>query len=251
MSETETHTRHNIIYDNQSQVEIPATEGLILGKKIYGNYPHSFGSYMIVGKRGIGKTVFAMKSLFEALLRLGYSKDEAWEIVLESVRFDIPSVVSYLQEAVDTGEKKVALIWDDARVFASGSQYFLQMKMVNKLSGLMDTIRTAVCNVILTCPSSQGLLKFLTSYDDFLIKINYDSERGGTYRIAKAYLWSVLPAGQKRIYKKWFDFYSCYLPKAVYDRYQVMRENALKTILSDIDTIMRTEEKNNRRAGHR
>lgn len=244
MSEKKSHIPRNIIYGNQNQIEIPEGKGLILGKKIYSSYPDGFNSFMITGKRGIGKSVYAMKSLHEALIRLGYNSDDAWEIVLESIQFDIPSVVKYLQEAVRKKEKKVALIWDDTRVFASGSQYFLQMKMVNKLSGLMDTIRTAVSNVLLTCPSSKGLLSVLTSYDDYLIKIKY-SDRGGWYRVAKGYLWSVLPSGSKRIYKKFYDDYSCYLPEAVFKRYSVMREDALKTVLKDLDQIMKHEGKKN------
>jgi hypothetical protein len=109
----------------------------------------------------------------------------------------------------------------------------------------MDVIRSALCTVILTCPSDKGLLGILTSYDQYQIRISYSIDNpGGTWmRTAKGYIWNTLPSGQKRIYKKYIDEYSCYLPNDVYEKYAKIRMDALKGILVDIDKLLKEEKK--------
>jgi len=198
------------------------------------SYPNGFNSFMVVGRRGIGKTAYSLLALHSALVELGMSNIKAWDVALKSLKFSIPSVISYLKDAVDRDEKKICLIWDDARIFAGGSQYHLNMKLVSKLSGMLDSVRTAVCTLILTCPSSSGLLGILKSYDDFLIKVHY-SHDGGFRRVSKGYLWSSLPSGSKRIYHKFDDNFSCRLPDWIYKRYMVERKNALRDVLVDLE----------------
>jgi hypothetical protein len=207
---------------------------LVLTKKIVQSYPDSFTSFMVIGKRGIGKSAYSLRALHDAYVILGYSDKEAWDKALDSLKFSIPDVVRYLKHCVDTDEKEVCLIWDDTRVFASGSQYHLQMKMVNKLIGLLDTVRTAICCLILTCPSPKGLLSILKTYDDYLVKIKH-SDRGGYYRVATGYIWTTLPAGQRRIYTKFRDNFSCYLPVDVYNRYMGIRKQALADVLIELE----------------
>lgn len=210
---------------------------LVLSKKIIQSYPDGFQSFMVIGRRGIGKSSYSLRALHDALVDMGYDDETSWNMSLDSIKFKISDVCSYLLNAVNSDDKKIALVWDDLRVFASGSQYQLQMKLVNKLIGLLDTVRTAVSILILTCPSPKGLLSVLQSYDDYLIKIRH-CERGGYYREATGYLWTTLPSGQRRIYTKFRDSYNCRLPNWVYDEYMVQRKQALRDALVGIDQLI-------------
>ena len=166
-------------------------------------------------------------------MKLGFSNNEAWDKSLECLKFSIKDVILYLSEAVDDDVRKLSLIWDDVGIHASGSKYFLNMKLVDQLKGVMDSVRTATVSLILTAPSTAGLLSMLKNYDDFMVKINY-SDRGGFYRCGHGYLWNTLPSGQKRVYKKFIDEFSCYLPKKIYDRYVVLRKDALRNVLGKL-----------------
>ena len=206
---------------------------LVLTKKMMAAYPNSFVSFMVVGRRGIGKSVYSLLAVHDAYVNLGYDEKEAWDLALNSIKFSIADVVSYLEEATINDTKHLCLIWDDVRVHASGSSYHLNMKLVSKLTGVLDTVRTVLNCLILTCPSPKGLLSVLQSYDDYLVKIRY-SDRGGWYRESTGYLWSTLPSGQKRIYTKFKDKYLCYLPNEIYNRYMVVRKKALKDALDQL-----------------
>jgi len=211
---------------------------LVLTKKIYQSYPQGFCSFSVLGRRGIGKSSYSLRALHDCFVMMGYSDNQAWREALSCLKFKIVDVVAYLKDAVDRDEKKVALIWDDARIFAGGSQYFLQMKMVNKLTGMLDAIRTAISCLILTCPSQQGLLSILKFYDDFMVKIKY-SESGGFNRVATGYLWTTLPSNQRRVYTKFRDSFSCRLPNWVYEDYMVKRKSALKEILVELEETVK------------
>jgi hypothetical protein len=208
--------------------------GLILANKIYGVIPNGFASYFVCGSRGIGKSAYSLKVLHEVFLRLGYSDDDAWTESLNCIKFSIPDVIKYLQDAVKTDSKKIALLWDDVRVFGGSTQYFINMRLVDKLKGMLDTMRTAVNCVILTCPNTQGLLGILKSYDDYQIAVKY-SEKGGWYRRAVGYLWTSLPSGKRLVYKKFEDSFSCYLPNHVFEIYNAQRKKALADILVDLE----------------
>lgn len=210
--------------------------GLVLAKKISGCVPDSFSSFYILGKRGIGKSSYALKVLHEVFMSppLNYLDEPAWSEALNCLQFTIGDVVTYLSKLSNRNEKAVCLLWDDLRVFASGSKYFTDMKLVQRLIGMFDSIRTVTNCVLLTCPSMEGTLSFLRSYDDYMIKIGYGAE-GGWNRVASGYLWSTLPSGKKLVYKKFVDNYSCHLPNWVYGKYMVRRRKVLKDALVDLN----------------
>ena len=214
---------------------------LVLTKKILQAYPNGFNSFIITGKRGIGKSSYSLKALHDVNIDMGMSNIAAWDASLMSLKFTIPEIITYLKTAVDSDEKRVCLIWDDTRIFASGMKYHLNMKLIDKLSGLLDYIRTSLCTLIMTCPSTSGLLGVLKSYDDFLVKIHYSND-GGFNRVSKGYLWNTLPSGQKRVYHKFTDTYNCRLPNWVYKRYMTQRQAAFKTILVDVEHIVKEKE---------
>jgi len=214
---------------------------LILTKRMLGADPATFFSIMITGRRSIGKTSYSLKGTHDFFIERGETDNNAWRMSLDSLKFSITDVVDFIQDALNQEIKKPVLIWDDCRVYAAGSQYQLNMKRVAKLAGLMDVIRTCISNVILTCPSSSGLLGILKSYDDYFAKIHHTKE-GGYNREAHGYVWSSLPSGKRLIYRKYVDKYSCYLPQWVYDKYMKSRMDAMKELLKDINKLEDIEE---------
>ena len=214
---------------------------LILTKKILQSYPNGFNSFIVTGRRGIGKSTYSLTALHAVYMERGMSNTAAWDASLNSLKFTIPEIITYLKSALEADEKQICLIWDDTRIFGSGMKYHLNMKLIDKLSGLLDYIRTSLCSLIMTCPSTSGLLGVLKSYDDYEVKIHYTRE-GGFNREAKGYLWSTLPSGQKRIYHKFTDSYSCRLPNWVYKRYMAKRKEAFKTIIVDVEHVIKERE---------
>jgi hypothetical protein len=194
--------------------------------------PNDFQSFFITGCRNIGKTTYALVCSASVYEMLGHSKKESWELSLGSLCFSIPEVVAYLKEGLD--DKKALLIWDDTRVHASGSVYFTNIRLVQQLIRLFDSIRTCCNNILLTAPSTKGLLTFLNTYDDYEVKVHLSPD-GGLYRLAKGYKWTTTPAGQRRVYKKFRDNYVCRMPNDIYIRYMKRRKDATKEAIFGVE----------------
>jgi len=195
--------------------------------------PKTFFSITVTGRRSIGKTAYSLIASKNFYVERGATENQAWNMALDSLKFSINDVIDFLEDARNKKIKKPILIWDDVRVHASGTQYHLNMKRVAKLASLMDVIRTCVSNVILTCPSSSGLLGVFKTYDDHFAKIHY-SEKGGYHRIALGYVWSTIPSGKRLVYSQFRDKYSCYLPTWVYKKYMDSRDIAVDVLLTEI-----------------
>ncbi len=215
---------------------------LVLANKIYNLHnKNNFSSFTVLGDRDIGKSTYSLKATQGAFMKIGYDYDEAWRLSLECIKFSIPQVVEYLKDALTGDEKKLVLVWDDVRIFAAGSQYFLNLKLYNELIGLLDSIKVAINCLILTCPSVQGILGVLKSYDDFQIKIKPARGIGADYRIAKGYKWDTLPSGQRRIYSKFKDTFYCRVPDPWYSIYYKMRKQASMDKVLGVEKAMETD----------
>ncbi len=194
----------------------------VVSKKIYYAYKtNGFFSAVVQGRRGVGKSSYALTIMHDLFVYMGHEDSVAWQMAIDRMLYNISDIVSFIENS--SGDKKEAVFtWDDASVFGGNLRYFSHMKEVNLLSSLMDTIRSSVGGVLLTCPSQFGLLKFLRRYDNYIIDISYGFE-GGWNRIAKGYLKCSLPSGKGLVYYKFSDFYSAYLPKKVYALYMEKR----------------------------
>ena len=194
----------------------------VVSKKIFYSYKQNgFFSAIVQGKRGIGKSSYALTIMHDVFVYMGYDDETAWQMAIDRMLYNISDIVNFIEQS--NGDKKEACFtWDDAGVYGNALAYFSRMKEVNLLSSLMDTIRSSVGGVLLTCPSQFGLLKFLRRYDNYLIEIIYNPV-GGWNRIAKGYLKHSLPSGKVYIYPKFTDYYSAYLPKKVYAKYMEKR----------------------------
>lgn len=227
---------------NDDNISNDGYSGPILGRKIYrAAKGRGFFSGLISGPRNIGKSSYALKSLHAALVALGYSDAEAWEICLQSIKFKLIDVVHFLEAAALKDSREVCLIWDDCRISGSGSVYFTNPRLVQRLIAVLDTVRTSLSSLLLTAPSSDGLLGALRSYDDYILKVSYGS--GGWYRVGKGYIMRSLPSGKKMIYRSFVDEYSCRLPNAIFVRYDQMRKDALRDALKNLKKAAKDEDK--------
>lgn len=211
----------------------------VSSKKIIGSYnTNGFFSAVIEGKRGIGKSSYALHVLHNIYSSLGYDDVVAWDMTLDRTLFTIPEIVTFLRNASNTGRREVAFIWDDAGVYGSNLRWFTHVKEVHLLQSLMDTIRSSVNGVLMTAPSQFSLLKFLRRYDNHLIQIVYDEPRGHWYRIAKGYQKYTLPSGKVLIFHRFNDYYYCRLPQKIYDRYMQKREAYNTSNIENLEDLM-------------
>ena len=224
---------------------------LILSKKIATAIKNNkFLSFVIIGDRNIGKSTYALIALYEAFMILAddpYAEDECWDKALECIKFKIPDVTEYLKEGTEQYKKdrtkKPALVWDDMRKYASGTQYFLDKDLYNEISGLLDTIKIPINVFIGTCPSMKGVMGILQDYDSYQINIGY-STRGGMHRLAKGFLWKTSPMGQRTLYPKFKDTFRCRLPTDIWNKYEKDRIGASEQSISALEKI---EQKKNLR----
>ena len=200
---------------------------LILAKRILKAHPNGFVGAIVEGRRGIGKSSYCLKSMYEVYkAHLGCSTEDAWEAALSNTLFDVDDVIKKLGKAADDNEVVLAWTWDDCGVGGSNMLWMIEYHKVNVLKALMDTVRSVATGVLLNCPNREGILKMLRSYDDYLVDIH---KLDGHYsRVARGYNIYKLPSGMRRVYKNFEDKYSCHLPNWVFDKYEVTRNSYTK-----------------------
>lgn len=214
---------------------------LVATTRILGSYKNNgFFSAIVEGKRGIGKSSYALKVLYNVFCSKGYSETDAWEMALDRTFYAIPDIVNFLDQSSKKTPHEIAFIWDDAGVFASKLRWFTHYKEAHLIQALLDTIRGSVSGIIMTCPNQQQLFNFIRRYDDYLIRIRY-AKHGQWGRVATGYVKRSLPSGQMRVYKKFEDEYSCYLPKWVYDKYMVKRESYNADNIQNIKDMLKPQ----------
>jgi hypothetical protein len=208
--------------------------GFVLAKKIVKAHPNGFVGAVVEGKRAIGKSSYCIKVMKEVYQNLYDCGDnEAYQLALDHILFDMDDVVRTLHEARQKDSMIPVVTWDDAGVHGSNLQWFINMRGVQELKSITDTVRTAVTGLLLNCPDREGLAKVLRGYNDFLVTI---TKIDTPYlRSARGYNVYKLPSGMKRIYRNFDDRYSCYLPNWVYDKYMEQRNRYLDKALIAVE----------------
>lgn len=208
--------------------------GFILAKKIIKAHPNGFVGAVIEGKRGIGKSSYCIKVKKEVYQHFyDCSDDTAWQFALDNTLFTLMDVVKTLRTSRKKKEMLPVVTWDDAGVHGSSIQWFINMKGIQEMKAITDTVRTATTGFLLNCPDREGLTKTLRGYNDYLVTI---TRLDGYYlRSARGYNIYKLPSGMKRVYRNFDDRYSCHLPNWVYDKYQIKRDKYLDDALAAID----------------
>ena len=236
--DAETHFNFGMDADTDPDVTLDPEKGMYLSKMIASTIRNKgFRSFMIIGDRNIGKSTYALVALHEAFLILGDDEITAWTKALSCIKFNVDAVTSYLNKGVEMYEtdktKLPALCWDDLRKYASALTFFSNRELYGEISGLLDTIKIPLNVFIGTCPSVQGIMNIIRSYDGYQINIGY-SKKSGRYRDAKCYLWKTSPMGQKTLYPKWVDTFFCRLPNWVWKDYELDRVAASKQSIAAV-----------------
>ena len=201
---------------------------------------------IITGERGVGKTSYSLQTLYLVFRKLGYDKEEAWQMSLDRCLYTIPDIVDFLEQS-NKKKHKDCFIWDDAGVFAGGVRWYTHYKEMVLLESVSDVLRNMVYGLLLTVPDIRTLTRRLRSYDDYIIKIYYPKPKSKgekfdpNLRHARVYKKGMSPIGQVNLSKKYYDSFNIMLPDWVYKKYQAKRNkyglNDLKQLkkLSKID----------------
>jgi len=217
-------------------------DGLLITRRVLGSHPYGFTGALVTGKRGVGKSCYALIIMHEIFVFLGYEpKYEAWNMALDHCLFNIEDIIKVLEDASVSDTKKRVLCWDDVGVHASPGRWFTDLKTVVRLKGITDMIRECTCGLIMTTPTQTGILNFLRSYDDLIIQISYDM-RGGYYRNAKIYRKYALPSGKRLVYHLGTDHFSAYLPIWLFKKYCKKRHDCWVRLVDELKASVASKE---------
>lgn len=221
-------------------------------------HPNGFAGYVIQGERGLGKSMYAYKTMAKTYRMLGEYRDwESGELV--RVTNELESYQAALQHMIFSPDDLIRLIdynicneyitpvicLDDATVHFNSYLFFVDMHTVILLKGMFDTIRTVLTGLLMTCPKRRNLLRFLQDYDDYKIEIKKVPGNVALDRFARCYQFNYYPDDRKyRVVIPFQDKYSCFVPDgrvypdwSPYDKYMEKRKAYLKIITEKIKVV--------------
>ena len=233
------------IYDNAGVDTNTGIESRTIKSILYARKTNGLYSQIITGKRGIGKSSYALQVLFRIFRTLGYDVETSWNMSLERILYKVPEVVDFLDKSSDN-EFKDIFIWDDAGVFAGGVRWLTDQKEMVLIESICDTLRDCVYGVLFTVPDQRTLSRRIRTYDDYLVRIHqlkhdekkYFNGDTSTLRVARLYKKTITPASQVRIFKQYYDTYDVMLPHWVYEKYKQKRHRYTKENIRDLKRLL-------------
>ena len=192
-----------------------------------------FNSIIIYGKQGAGKSIYAIKVVYDMLRRLGLVPKEGTsrEVYKRYLVFSARQFMGKLRSA--RGERLPALIWDDAGVHGSSYLFFTDIFLAKALGDLFRVARTRVANILFTTPSPRDLLKPFRSYDTIIV---YVHEIDDVWSRAHIYQLRLLPSGDVRIFKKAMEDFRRRL--RTYNDYLTLRDRYVEEALDMLEQLM-------------
>ncbi|MEM4913402.1 MAG: hypothetical protein QW579_04290 [Desulfurococcaceae archaeon] len=164
--------------------------------------------YLIYGRRGAGKSTYALMSadIMERML----GNDGVCCVDMNNVIFAVDELIDRVKSVSHRLEKHKStdyelrlpyLIIDDAGVYFSKYISRYKVKATHAVVALLDVLRIIASNVVLTTPDYEHVLKAMREdLDTYFIEISrYDGE------YSKAEFWStpiIVPIGNRRIYRR-------------------------------------------------
>lgn len=223
---------------------------LMLGNRILkAEKRNGFIGCITKGARGYGKSMYNLKCMAYAHYKInGCNETDAWNSALEGFIFTPDDLIKMVEQNIDNDE--VSLVWciDDAAVHFSNLLFFINLYKSALMNATFDTIRTVVRALLVNCPEKHRLMSALRNYDDYEVTI-YRGIEGGYNRRAVGIKWYSLPSGQRKFRKEFEDYFSCYVPKWIYDKYIVKRKMYLKEISEELKILQqKIETKRQRKA---
>jgi len=222
-------------------------------KKIIQSHPDGFLQAVIDGARGSGKTAFCMHTMREVYQYLyGVDRVEAWNIILgigaysnetPKILFTMRNVIDALKqlENIDMSANKIiqsqrdnmipVLTWDDAGMHGGRLKVLIDMKAVDKLSGVMDTARDVVSGFLINVPEKESLLSAIRRYKDApWVHIGYRAGEGAVKydRQGVVRKFRIDGRGTHRSYIDMKVNFSCYVDKWVYSEYKIKKVQAVQ-----------------------
>lgn len=231
--------RNAAIYDKsgiKKMVDIdPGIESRTIKAILHARKNNGLYSQIITGKRGIGKSSYALQVLFRIFRTLGFEVEESWNMALDRILYKVPDVVDFLDSASEK-EYKDIFIWDDSGVFAGGVRWFTHQKEMVLIESICDTLRDCVYSVLFTVPDQRTLSRRIRTYEDYLVRIHrlkqdeqkYFNGDTSNLRVARLYKKTITPASQVRVYKQYYDTFDVMLPHWVYEKYKEKRHRYTK-----------------------
>jgi hypothetical protein len=205
-----------------------------LAKQYFRKGKLGFTSATITGERRIGKTMYAMQTVYQICRYEGQTKPNAWTSALNAIVFSMDELVKVIKRHSYYNRRRF-LIWDDSGVAGSGLLYRYNMDNAALLKALMDTVGTRVRLMMLTCPDDQGLLKFLRRYQDYLVNIEeYHQNFGYNGRLATV-LKPYRKKNQARAWRRaWSDEFNVKIEQWVFDKYVKIRDSYSDRIIKEL-----------------
>lgn len=236
-----------------------------LPKLIVRKHPMGYVGANVRGARGAGKTAFCMHTGRQVYQYIdGITRDDAWEKLLgvgnyrkekAKILFSMSDVIDSL-EILDNIDFKNILewqkdntipcyIWDDAGMHGGRYKFFTDVKTVEHLQGLTDTIRFVVTGFLINSPEISGLLSFLREYkDQKVISINHRAEGDTKYgRRASIKGYKEDRRGRFILAREGSTDFSCYVDKWAYSEYSRMKAKAIIENIHKIKQLVKTEKK--------
>ena len=208
-------------------------EEFVVTKKILrAHRQEEYESFYLVGRKGVGKTTFAVKIVTQIYMTLyKLSEDDAYKEALKVLFFDMNDVISFLKKY--SGEQQTVMIWDDIRAHMSGYAVKAKPREAHEVLALMDTARDSVCGFISTSPSVKGVASFLKQEQGWLCVIRKD--RNHNWRVCKGYLRFEIPSGTMRHTPRFQDFFYKMLPDWVYHEVKEKRRHYKEIAVKNIE----------------
>jgi len=207
---------------------------LILTRKIRSAYRrYDFESAFIIGQQGYGKTTYAMLVLYEL-----YGD---WDKVLEHVVFDPREVMPKFKEALKTGKRVKAVVFDDAGLHLS--KYLIHtgeegFKLTMVINALFNLIRTICAGVIFTSPD-MDILKELRKKSWIVGTPAAPHGKSQPQRQMILYRKKIHPSGRVYVSKIGVDEYRLdVIPKDVRKQYEEKRRAAMEPLLERLGELL-------------
>lgn len=207
---------------------------LILSKKILSAYRrYDFESAFIVGPQGYGKTTYAMLVLYELY--------RDWDAVLRWTVFDPREVLEPFREALRSGKRIRAVLFDDAGIHLS--KYLIHtgeegFKLTMVINALFNMIRTIAAGVIFTSPD-MDILKELRKKSWIVGTPAAPHGRGKPERQMILYRKKIHPSGKVYVAKLGVDSYRIdAIPSDVRREYEEKRVRAMEPLIDKLDEML-------------